>query len=136
MKFLPSIASVLALLVAAASSQAASLKCRGDTAYISGEFKLEDINRFPFSLQCPAGLRTVSLDSGGGNLAVSILTAKVIAGNKLHTVVERGRTCASACFFLLLAGKDPVVHIRSRIGVHSASQSREFTKPITIPGSS
>ena len=57
--------------------QAASLEYRGDTVYISGNLTTDDIVKIPELRlqQFHPDLRTASLDSVGGNLAVAILMA-------------------------------------------------------------
>jgi hypothetical protein len=99
------------------NAHAASIKYKGDTAYVSGTFTEADLAKLP-RFRHRKGLRTISLNSRGGNLAI-LLMAIDIANRKLRTRVEKGKTCASACFFVLLAGKERSVHRSARIGVHS-----------------
>lgn len=115
---------ILSLMTAAVptKAQAASLEYRGDTVYISGNFTTDDLVKIDELRlqQFHPDLRTASLDSVGGNLAVSILMAGAIAIRKLQTTVEKGHSCKSGCFYLLLAGREPSVDRNARIGVHTA----------------
>jgi hypothetical protein len=117
---------MLILLLMAASvptkAQAVSLEYRGDTVYISGNLTTDDLEKIPELRlqQFHPDLRTASLDSVGGNLAVSILMAGAIGIRKLQTTVEKGHSCESGCFYLLLAGREPSVDRNARIGVHTA----------------
>ncbi len=117
--------SLVAALVPT-KTEAASIKYRGDTAYISGRLTVEDVYKIS-ELQYRQGLRSVMLNSEGGNLAFAMLMAGAIAIRKLETRVEKGRLCASGCFFLLLAGSPRSVHGNARIGVHSA-----YTKDLAL----
>ena len=65
-------------------------------------------------------------------MAVAQYAAKVIAFRGLDTLIERGKTCASACVLLLLAGKHRSVDPTARIGVHTAfvDEQSEFVKKL------
>ena len=114
------VAMLIGLLISASmptNAHAVSIKYKADTAYVSGTFTQADLAKLP-EFRHRKGLRTVSLNSTGGNLGI-VLMAIDIANRKLRTRVEKSKTCASACFFVLLAGKERSVHKSARIGVHS-----------------
>ena len=99
------------------NAYAVSIKYKADTAYVSGTFTEADLAKLP-KFRHRKGLRTVSLNSTGGSLGI-LLMAIDIANRKLRTRVEKDKTCASACFFVLLAGKERSVHKSAHIGIHS-----------------
>src|SRR5262245_52388390 len=98
-------------------TQAGSIEFRGDTAYISGKLTFYDelYKRLLFPTSKELDIHTVSLNSEGGNLLVSIFMAQTIAERMLHTRVERGHLCVSGCLYLLLAGIRPTVHRNARV---------------------
>ena len=110
----------LLMFVHSIAANAASVKFRGDTVYVSGEIEFDDLSLTQYLFHFGPVVRTVSLDSIGGNVAVANYAAKVIAFRGLDTRTERGKTCASACVLLLLAGKRRTVDPSARIGVHTA----------------
>ena len=106
-------------------AQAMSLEYRGDTAYVSGRrFDLkDDLPNHRFDLK--PDVRTVSLNSGGGNLAIAMFMAKAIANRKLQTRVEKGHECSSGCLYVFVAGREPSVDPTARVGIHTARFDRQ-----------
>jgi hypothetical protein len=62
------------------------------------------------------GVRTVSLDSGGGWIREGRLLAEVISQHGLSTTVER--ECSSACTLAFLAGKERTLGPGALLGFH------------------
>src|SRR4051794_26352223 len=106
-------------------ADAASIKFRGDTVYVSGIIEIEDLSLAQYLFLFGPVVRNVSLDSRGGNVAVAQYAASIIAYRGLNTRVDRGSLCASACVLLLLAGKYRSVDPNARIGVHTAALDRQ-----------
>ncbi len=67
-------------------------------------------------------VRTIQLDSGGGNLGAGWAMALAVRSSGIATAVPDGATCASACFVIFAAGTARIASLRSRIGVHGASE--------------
>ena len=113
-------------------ANAASVKLHGDTVYVSGPIEFDDLSLAEYLFHFGPQVRTVSLDSPGGNIAVAQYAAKIISFRGLDTRTERGKECASACVLLLLAGKHRSVDQTAGIGVHTAfvDEQSEFVKKL------
>ena len=68
----------------------------------------------------------VALNSPGGSVVESLRMAALLAGLKVSTVVPKSKACASACFFLFLAGEPREVETSGRLGLHRPFLSKEF----------
>jgi hypothetical protein len=113
-------------------AKAATIKFRGDTVYVSGTIDIEDLSLAQFLFLFGPAVRNVSLDSRGGNLAVALYAARIIAYRGLDTRVDRNSSCSSACVLLLLAGRHRFVDPKAPIGVHTAAPDRRsnFTQRV------
>ncbi len=72
-------------------------------------------------------VRTVLLDSPGGEVLGGLSTAVVIRERRLNTMVPANSNCASACVILLAAGVERRVAPGTRVGVHRW----KYTRPVT-----
>lgn len=109
-----------ALLAEAVShAYAAEIVFRGDTAHLKGDLDPQDILRL-FAALNENQPESVSLDSRGGSVLMAMLLAKLVANRQIETRVDQGQSCASACVFVLLAGKHRKVHPSARVGLHTA----------------
>jgi hypothetical protein len=61
----------------------------------------------------------VELDSDGGALGEALAIGRLIYKKKLDTVVADGKTCASACGIIWLAGRHRVIEGAGRVGFHA-----------------
>ena len=86
--------------------------------------EIEDLSLAQYLFLFGPVVKTVSLDSRGGNVAVAQYAARIIAFRELNTRVDRGSSCSSACVLLLLAGRYRSVDPKARIGVHTAAVDR------------
>lgn len=66
-------------------------------------------------------IQNIVLASPGGSVWEGLQMAGIIFDNRLRTYVPSGATCASACSYLFLAGKERLVD--GRLGVHQAYSS-------------
>lgn len=69
-------------------------------------------------------VRTVLLDSPGGEVMGGLGTANLIRQRRLNTMVPANSNCASACVILLAAGVERRVAPATRVGVHRWKYSR------------
>lgn len=93
-----------------------SIDHSGKTLELKGVLSAGIADRFDELVGASPGLRTVVLDSDGGRIFEALRMASLIRARGLDTRVERN--CASACTFLLLAGKDRSAHRFAQIGFH------------------
>ena len=99
--------SLLMLFVCTVNASGASRSISGDVLTISGPFNSPDdlgLLGGNFWNDNP-GLTKVRLDSSGGNEGVALFLAVGIGRHGLATRVEKGKTCAGACMWVLLSGK-------------------------------
>ncbi len=99
----------------------------GDVLRISGtvgrqlpEILAQILDKYP-------RVRTVLLDSPGGEVLGGLSTAVVIRERRLNTMVPANSNCASACVILLAAGVERRVAPGTRVGVHRW----KYTRPAT-----
>jgi len=93
-----------------------SLDGSGETLELKGILAAGVADRFEEKIQAAPNIKTVVLDSDGGRIFEALRMAKLIRAQGFDTRVERN--CASACTFLLLAGKDRSAHRFAQIGFH------------------
>jgi hypothetical protein len=79
-------------------------------------------------------MRTISLNSEGGNVRESVSILRMVKSAGLTTVVGRRHTCASSCFLIFAAGKSKIVYPKSRIGVHAASDEVDWQTARSLRG--
>lgn len=72
-------------------------------------------------------VRTVLLDSPGGEVLGSLSTAELIRRRGLNTMVPFNSDCASACVILLAGGVERRVAPGTKVGVHAW----RYAKPVT-----
>ncbi len=93
-------------------------KTKDDTTYhFSSYIKEDTYSEFVKSL--PENTTTVSLSSGGGNLEVSLRMGSYIKELGLDTEVDYGKSCSSACMYLLVSGKN--ITVNGTVGLHEPS---------------
>ena len=73
-----------------------------------------------------APIKSIRLNSKGGNVRESVTVLRTIRSAGLATIVGKGDTCASSCFLIFAAGKSKVVYSKARIGVHAASEDGQW----------
>lgn len=88
----------------------------GEVLEVSGFLSAGIADAFADRVAAAPGLKLVSVDSNGGRIAEAIRMAELIKARGLDARVER--RCASACTFLLLAGKERSAHQFAEIGFH------------------
>lgn len=106
------VAAVIVLVVAFAhtSSHSASInhyENRDDISEVrlAGQIQDGDAERLLTILKSQRfGVHRLSLDSSGGSIVEALRLAQIIEKASMYTVVRAGRICASACFFVYLAG--------------------------------
>jgi hypothetical protein len=67
---------------------------------------------------------TVWLDSPGGNVAEGLAMARMIKSLGMNTYVHSDGKCDSICSIMFLSGKRKMVTASSRVGVHTAHDSK------------
>jgi len=95
-----------------------SLSVDGSTARIDGEVTPEIAAAFKAIAGRP-GLKSVSLNSPGGQVFPALEIARAIKAAGLNTAVPSGDECHSACAFIFLAGRERVA--KGKLGVHQVS---------------
>lgn len=126
-------ASAGSILPVASSPEALALR-------FQGQIQEGDAERFEANLEHAKAkgliVKKVSLDSPGGSLRAGAAMARSIRQRALHTEVQSGAICSSACFMMFAAGKERQAEDGARIGVHSASEQSfgetESAKSATI----
>ena len=88
----------------------------GSTLEINGFLSAGVADAFADKISAAPKLRLVSVESDGGRIAEALRMAELIKARGLDARVER--RCASACTFLLLAGKERSAHQFAEIGFH------------------
>lgn len=114
-------ALVMALaLLAAHTAPAADFKLDGETLMIDGDIKQGDAVLFQAMLDNNAGVKRVSINSPGGDLATGIKMGELLRRRGLNTYAEQGvREAASAAAYLFMAGTERVIKGERGVGVHA-----------------
>jgi hypothetical protein len=109
----------------------------GQHVYVRGVIEPGDDERFDAAiLQARLGRKIVKslwLDSPGGNVAAGIKLAAAVSEAEVHTVVSRGETCSSICVLVYAVGKHRFAFASSRIGVHAVSMHKKDSNGEVIP---
>lgn len=95
---------------------AMSMDRAGQTLELKGTLSAGVADRFEEMIDAAPKTRTVVLDSDGGRIFEALRMAELIRERGLDTRVEQH--CASACTFLLMAGKDRSAHRFAQVGFH------------------
>jgi hypothetical protein len=91
----------------------------GDVLEIAGSFSATVPATLTAVLaQAPTTIRTVRLESPGGNVKGALAVARIIRDHDLDTYV--GRLCASACTLAFLGGHHRFLAASARLGFHQA----------------
>lgn len=108
-----------------------ALDASGETLTVEGILSAGVADSFEKVVAQAPKAKLVVLDSDGGRIFEALRMAEIIKARGLETRVEQN--CASACTFLLLAGKDRSAHRFAQIGFHqpdfpglSARERTEF----------
>lgn len=99
----------------------------GDVLRISGTVVRELPAALEKILDRYPRVRTVLLDSPGGEVTGGLSTAALIRRRGLNTMVPWNSDCASACVILLAAGVERRVAPGTRVGVHRWKYARPAT---------
>lgn len=95
-----------------------SVSVDGSMARIDGEITSEVATEFK-TLASRPGLKSVSLNSLGGQVFPALDIARTIKAARLNTMVASGSECYSACAFIFLAGSERIA--QGKLGVHQIS---------------
>lgn len=95
------------------------LSSDGRTVYFSGGLRTGAADQVEQILQAAPQAHLLVLDSYGGRIAEAKILAHVVKAHGMDTHVER--FCASACTYVLLAGKHRTAAPNARIGFHQPS---------------
>ncbi|MFO0830027.1 MAG: hypothetical protein U0572_17940 [Phycisphaerales bacterium] len=107
------------LLLASPAALAAEFSVDGDTLKIDGEIVPADPNTLSTLLAADT-IKTVSINSPGGDLNAGLKMGQMIRARKLTTYVEGGvREAASAAAYAFMGGTERVVKGPRGIGVHA-----------------
>lgn len=93
-----------------------TLNPSGSVLEINGFLSAGMADAFLEKIAAAPKLKVISVDSNGGRIAEALRMAELIKARGLDARVER--RCASACTFLLLAGKERSAHQFAEIGFH------------------
>ncbi len=113
----PSSLMALAQAVRPAHLATWSVRTRGTALFIRGEIAAGLGAAVDQALLARPDLRTVFLDSPGGDVGEALRVADVIEAHGLSTVVRR--QCASACTALFVAGRERRLLPLGRLGFHA-----------------
>jgi len=123
--------AALAFALLAVPANAADIHRRSDGwIVVQGPFVQSDGPRFRALLSTFEGSTTVVLESDGGSAGAAIGIGEAIKQRGFATLVERGKTCVSACAFAWLAGKPRIMDPDARLGFHGV-YIMENGKPVT-----
>lgn len=89
------------------------------TAVLQGLITSSTSGDFDQVLAQMPDIRTLALNSGGGQVVAALDVANKVHALGLETIVISNHTCASACSIIFLAGADRMV--TGRLGVHQLS---------------
>lgn len=95
------------------------LSSDGRTVYFSGGLRAGSADQVEQILRAAPQAHLLVLDSYGGRLAEARILAHVVEAHGMDTHVEK--LCASACTYVLLAGRHRTVAPMARIGFHQPS---------------
>ena len=103
---------------------------------ISGKITMEDVSKLnsllaqqhiSLMVSAPEGTPIVLLDSWGGDVTAALRIGRILRSISAWTIVDDGKTCSSACVFLLSAGVKRDIFGNGRLGLHSPrSYDSEF----------
>ncbi|MBO0903137.1 hypothetical protein [Jiella sonneratiae] len=98
---------VLVLCLPPTLARAMDFRIEGETIHASGTIEKGDADRFAATVapRIDGPLFTVSFDSPGGSLLEGMRLGEAIHAAFAGTLVERGRSCLSACAIAFLGGK-------------------------------
>lgn len=123
--------AALAFSLLAVPAHAADIYRRSDGwIVIHGPMVQSDGPRFRSLVSTFEGPTTVVLESDGGSAGAAIGIGETIKQRGFATIVERGKTCVSACAFAWLSGKPRIMDPDSRLGFHGV-YIMENGKPVT-----
>ena len=88
------------------------------------EITWEDLETFSSILKSEPGLKTVNLNSSGGEISAALEIADLIIDFELDTNVDG--TCDSACTTIFLAGNKRTVERGSKLGFHQSYWDSEY----------
>lgn len=134
-RFLPLIFSVLGLSIVGALSARAETPTEivspviiGETLHISGRIESHIYNFLAYEAKALRSVRTVELDSYGGNTTWALEIAAKLRALKLTTKLAPGKNCASSCVVLFAAGARRLAAADAWFGIHGARGGSEFTR--------
>jgi hypothetical protein len=105
---------------AADPTQISFPRFEGDTLYIEGPIQSHLYDALARSHEALRGIKTVSLNSFGGNHYWALELARKIKEFGLNTVIEEGSVCASACVYLFGVGQERTMADGTWLGFHGA----------------
>jgi hypothetical protein len=115
----------LALIAGIGSAQAITLEQKGHTVIVSGDILVGD--GYELARFLTPDIKTVELNSTGGNMSAGYGMGNVIRANHLNTLVDvtKGDTCRSACTMAFSGGIERTYHNPKRdpfkgLGYHKA----------------
>ena len=110
---------LLACLALSSSAVAADFVVDGTTLKIDGELRSGDVGTFS-TLLAAGTIKTISINSPGGDLGTGLKMGQLIRTQKLTTYVEGGvREAASAAAYVFMGGTERIVKGPRGIGVHA-----------------
>jgi hypothetical protein len=135
---LANVLSLLALLLAAPSAEAASIEVKkvdaaSSLVIIDGDLELADIDQFRNKV-APLSKATVAFKSDGGSLLAGIRIGMLIRVRNFITVVPDTAQCASACAVAWLGGARRYMGVGSKVGFHAAYVQKAGAATESGPG--
>lgn len=107
-----------------AAPQVLELADRGQTVIAAGEMTYRLETALSATLVANPAIRTVMLDSAGGNIFAARAIARVITGHDLETEVTN--RCFSACTIAFAAGKARHLGAQGQLGFHGYAYESAF----------
>src|SRR6188474_743720 len=113
------VAALLSALALASLVSAAEFTPDGDTLNIDGEIRAGD-DRILANLLSAGTIKTISINSPGGDLNAGLRMGELVRKHKLTTFVEAGvREAGSAAAYLFMGGTERIVKGPRGVGVHA-----------------
>ncbi len=100
------------------SPYAISVLPGGETIQITGSFSWAVPQNLSAVLASTPGVKAIHLNSPGGLVQAGVAIAGIIRAHDLDTIVTR--SCASACTFAFLGGRNRILVAGARLGFHAS----------------
>jgi hypothetical protein len=99
----------------------------GDTLIIEGRIDSHIYDYIQYEAASVAKVRTIDLDSLGGNVEWALEVARKIKELGKTTVLRSQHYCASACAYIFAAGRERIAAEDTWIGIHGARLGPGYT---------